>query len=243
MKTTTQRSTLLIAATIAALQLAVPTARADEAEGDKNEIVVFGGISLLDASRSATATIDGRGIQVPAMRGFGRFGRPAFQVPPISIEAETSLGSSALFGARYSRRIKDRLAVEADLQIAPSHSLELRGGACVAEYCVGTGDRDGRGLRLGDRNVTAWHYGAGLAYELTGGDVRPFLLLGAGGVTWDGAREADTDFVLRFGAGLKVLFGRVGARVEVVDHLVLDHFASSESEHDVHATAGLLVRF
>ena len=49
--------------------------------------------------------------------------------------------------------------------------------------------------------------------------------------------------MLRFGAGLKVLFGRVGARVDVVDHLVLDHFASGETEHDVHATLGLLVRF
>jgi hypothetical protein len=35
----------------------------------------------------------------------------------------------------------------------------------------------------------------------------------------------------------------VGARVDVVDHLVLDHFVSGEAEHDVHATAGLLVRF
>jgi hypothetical protein len=91
--------------------------------------------------------------------------------------------------------------------------------------------------------VPAWHYEAGLAYELTGGDVRPLVLLGAGGVTWDGARETGTDFVFRFGAGLKILFGRVGARVDVVDHLVLDHFVSGEAEHDVHATAGLLVRF
>jgi hypothetical protein len=59
-------------------------------------------------------------------------------------------------------------------------------------------------------------------------------------VTWDGA--ADTDFVFRFGA-LKVLFGSVGARVDVVDHLVLDHFLTGDNEHDVHATAGFLVSF
>ena len=98
-------------------------------------------------------------------------------------------------------------------------------------------------MGFGERTVTAWHYGAGLAYELTGGDVRPLVILGAGGVSWDGARAGGTDFVFRFGAGLKILFGRVGARVDVVDHLVLDHFASGETEHDVHATAGLLVRF
>ena len=39
------------------------------------------------------------------------------------------------------------------------------------------------------------------------------------------------------------LFGRVGARVDVVDHLVLDQFLTKDTEHDVHATAGLLVRF
>jgi hypothetical protein len=252
---------LLLAATLAALSTAPPL-RADQPAGDaKNEIVVFGGISLLDASRTSTATIGGDRIDMSAMRGFGRFGIapgsmpfpiPPFEIPPITIEAETSLGSSALFGARYSRLVKPRLAVEADLQVAPSHSLEIGGRGCVAGICIdpasmGRGGGGGEGrpgfARLGDRNVTAWHYGAGLAYEITGGDVRPFLTLGAGGVTWDGARESDTSFVLRFGAGLKVLFGRVGARVDVVDHFVLDHFASGQNEHDVHVTAGLLVRF
>jgi hypothetical protein len=219
------------------------------ATDERNELVVFGGISLLDASRSSQTTVGVGDIELPGMRGFGgRFGRMPTSMPPISLESETSLGSSALLGARYSRLIKDRLALEADLTIAPSHELETRGSACVAGVCIDgadgervTGGRFGRGF--GDRSVTAWHYGAGLAYELTGGDVRPLLLLGAGGVSWDGAREAGSDFVFRFGAGLKILFGRVGARVDVVDHLVLDQFASGETEHDVHATAGLLVRF
>ncbi len=65
--------------------------------------------------------------------------------------------------------------------------------------------------------------------------------MGAGGVTWDGASE--TDFVFRFGSGLKVLFGNVGLRVDVTDYLVLDHFLSGDNEHDVHATAGFLVGF
>jgi hypothetical protein len=29
----------------------------------------------------------------------------------------------------------------------------------------------------------------------------------------------------------------------VIDHLVLDHFLSGRSEHDIHVTAGLLVGF
>jgi len=73
--------------------------------------------------------------------------------------------------------------------------------------------------------------------------MRPFVIFGAGGVSYSGAGEASTDFVLRFGAGLKILFGRVGARVDVVDHLVTDHFLTGDAEHDIHATAGFLVRF
>lgn len=249
--------------TTLALALWALSARAEDAPADaRNELVVFGGISLLDASRSGQATIDLGDLDLPGMGGFdgrfgGRFGRPPISIPPVSLGSETSLGSSALFGARYSRLIKDRLALEADLTIAPGHELETRFSGCVADVCVGSssgrregdfgpgaafGDR-GVGAGLGDRNVTAWHYGAGLAYELTGGDVRPLVLLGAGGVSWDGARTSATDFVFRFGAGFKILFGRAGARVDVVDHLVLDHFASGKTEHDVHATAGLLVRF
>jgi hypothetical protein len=235
-----------------ALTLGAASAGADDATATdpRNELVVFGGISLLDASRSTQTTIDVGSIELPGMPGFGdRFGRGRFVVPPVSVEGEISLGSSALFGARYSRLIKDRLAVEADLTIAPGHELEARGSACVEGRCVASepgGGRfmDGRfDVGTGDRNVTAWHYGAGLAYELTGGDVRPLVILGAGAVTWDGARADGTDFVFRFGAGLKILFGRVGARVDVVDHLVLDQFVSGKTEHDVHATAGLLVRF
>jgi hypothetical protein len=238
-----------------ALALGVGSAGADDAPAtdERNELVVFGGISLLDASRSSQTTIDVGSIDLPGMRGFGggfggRFGRPPIPIPPVSFESETSLGSSALFGARYSRLIKHRLALEADLEVAPGHELEGRAGGCVAGVCSGASEGRREGdvrftAGLGARNVTAWHYGAGLAYELTGGDVRPLVLLGGGGVSWDGARTSGTDFVFRFGAGLKILFGRAGARVDVVDHLVLDHFASGKTEHDVHATAGLLVRF
>ncbi len=253
-------TTLILVLALGAL--APGALRADDDKGDANELVVFGGISLLDVSRSSETTIDlgsqlpGFGGTTPGRGGFpGRPDFPTFSIP-VTIGSETSLGSAPLFGARYSRRIKDRLFVEADLQVAPGHELDSEVSGCVAGVCFGRGEQapGGRGsvrggggrafeLGLGGGNVNAWHYGAGLAYEITGGDVRPLVLLGAGGVSYDGVRGADTAFALRFGLGLKVLFGRVGARVDVVDHLVLDHFASGDTEHDVHATAGLLVRF
>lgn len=222
---------------------------ADAAADAKNEIVVFGGASILDASRGEDRTIG-----LPGWMG-GRW--PGF--PEIQVRTETSLGSSALFGARYSRYVKGRLAVEADLAVAPTHDLETGGELCLDGSCFGGGRGRGERMRgpwgegpgFGDvdldslrtRSVTAWHYGAGLAYDVTGGDVRPVVVFGAGGVSTSGASETETDFVLRFGAGLKILFGRVGARVDVVDHLVTEHFLSGDDEHDIHATAGLLVRF
>jgi hypothetical protein len=252
------RNTRLVALSFLLTLTSLHAARAADApsaaEG-KNEIVVFGGISLLDATRSGQDQIFPLDRTTPVGSRFG-FGRNPFPLPiplpPVSFSTQSAIGSSALFGARYTRQIKDRLGLEADLTVAPSHEIETRGSGCIGDLCFGEGgSRDfegrgrvfGRGVPFGGRNVNAWHYGAGLAYELTRGDVRPVLILGAGGVTWGGAREAGTDFVFRFGAGLKVLFGRVGARVDVVDHLVLDQFLTKDTEHDVHATAGLLVRF
>ena len=80
----------------------------------KNEIVVFGGASILDASRGQDTTI--------GMPGWAGDRWPGF--PDIQVRTETSLGGSALFGARYSRYVKGRLAVEADLAVAPTHDLE-----------------------------------------------------------------------------------------------------------------------
>jgi len=246
------KNTRLAALSFLLTLTSLPAARAADAPSateDKNEIVVFGGISLLDASRSGQQEILPLDRTTPIPRfGFGRNAFPLpIPLPPIRFTGESAIGSSALFGARYTRQIKDRLGLEADLTVAPGHEVETRGSGCIGDLCFGSGgarDADQRFRRaLGERNVSAWHYGAGLAYELTRSDVRPVLILGAGAVTWDGAREAGTDFVFRFGAGLKILFGRVGARVDVVDHLVLDQFLTKDTEHDVHATAGLLVRF
>jgi hypothetical protein len=226
-------------------------AAADEAAPDpKNEVVIFGGASILDASGGRDATI--------GMPGWAGDRWPGF--PDVQVRTDTSLGGSVLFGARYSRYVKGRLAVEADFAVAPTHDLEVGGELCLDNQCFGGGRGDrmrgpwGSGPGMGDignvdldgfrtRNVTAWHYGAGLTYDITGGDVRPFVIFGAGGVSYSGANESSTDFALRFGAGLKIYFGRVGARVEVVDYLVTDHFLSGDAEHDIHATAGFLVRF
>jgi hypothetical protein len=106
----------------------------------------------------------------------------------------------------------------------------------------GRGRFDGDDV-LGERDVTAWHYGAGLTYDILGDDVRPFVALGAGGVSYDGSSGTKTSLTLRFGAGVKVYFGRLGARVDATDYVVFDHFLTRRSEHDLHLTGGGFVRF
>jgi hypothetical protein len=220
-----------------ALLTALPAAAQEAAP--ENELTVFGGIAILNAGESSELT-----FPIDDLPDFPSF--PGFPggLPSITVHGETSLGSSALFGARYSRRIKERVALEADFAIAPTHELEPDFEVCVERFgCFGEGTAL-RGLRdrgFDGRGVTAWHYGGGLTYDLAGGEVRPHLVVGAGAVTWDGASA--TNLVFRFGGGIKVLFGKLGVRVDVVDHLVIDHFLTSDNEHDVHATAGFLVGF
>jgi hypothetical protein len=118
------------------------------------------------------------------------------------------------------------------------------GGQFRGMYGMHGGEgHDGGGYGFGGRGVTAWHYGAGLTYDILGGDVRPFVAAGAGGVSYAGEPGASTDFTLRFGAGLKVYFGRLGARVDAMDYLVFDNFLTGRTEHDVHVTGGALIRF
>jgi hypothetical protein len=228
---------------------AVPVA-ADDASDPSNQIVVFGGVSILDASGARSWEWGPVGPGLPGSPGFPPgFGPDRF--PDVEFRSSTSIGNSAVLGARYSRYVKDRLAVEADIQVGPGHDLDSDGELCLGGSCVGIGDLGRFGGRVGNidlerwggQDVTAWQYGGSLAYDITGGDVRPVIVFGAGGATWSGDRQTETDFELRFGAGLKILFGRVGARVDVIDHLVLDHFLTESSEHNLHVTAGLLVGF
>jgi hypothetical protein len=264
-----------------ALAAAAAPVLADDAGKDpaRNEVSVYGGISILDAHSSQQAT-----ISLPAIPGFPGFpgmpGWPATGPTDIQVNTQTKLGNSALLGVRYAFYLRKQLALEADFSVAPSAELQGSVGVCGASRCYGRGDYAGagsaqgydtamngffagpmggrfRGMEgvhggqgrfdggygFGGRSVTAWHYGGGLLYDILGGDVRPFLVLGAGGVTYDGTATAKTDFALRFGGGLKVYFGRLGARVDAVDYLVFNNFLSGRDEHDVHLTGGAFVRF
>lgn len=261
---------------VAAVAIAAVPARADDAQLDpaRNEVFVFGGISILDARTSQQVT-----VPVPTIPGLP--GLPGWPVTgDIQVATETKLGNSALVGFRYAFYLRKQLALEADVTVAPSQDLHASVDLCGSSRCYGRADYERAGIGqpfgsamdaffgspmggqlrgmhgmqggkgrydggygFGGDSVTAWHYGAGLSYDVLGGDVRPFVALGAGGVSYDGAPGTGTDFTLRFGAGVKVYFGRLGARVDAMDYLVLDNFLTGKTEHDVHITGGAFVRF
>jgi len=267
-----------------AAALAAAPARADDASLDpaRNEVSVYGGISIVSARSSQQAT-----VTLPAIPGFpGVPGWPATPPQSVLVNTETKLGDSALIGLRYAFYLRKQLAIEADASVAPSHDLRSSvdvcgsSGSAASSRCYGRADYatagtaqpfdtamdaffggpmggsfrgmpgmhggEGRydgGYGFGGHSVTAWHYGAGLTYDILGGDVRPFVALGGGGVSYNGAPGTKTDFALRFGAGLKVYFGRLGARVDAVDYLVFNNFLTGKDEHDVHVTGGAFVRF
>jgi hypothetical protein len=268
----------LMLSILVVVAFAAAPARAEDAGLDpaRNEVFVFGGISILNARSSQQTTISLPAI--PALPGFPAW--PGRGPTDIQLGTETTLGNSALVGLRYAFYLRKQLALEADAAVAPSHDLRSSVDVCGSSACYGRGDyaaagavqpfdsamnaffggpvgRQFRGMEgmhagqghldgghgFGGRSVTAWHYGAGLTYDILGGDVRPFVIVGAGGVTYDGATTTTTDFVLRFGAGLKAYFGRFGARVDAVDHLVFNNFLTGRDEHDVHVTGGAFVRF
>jgi hypothetical protein len=163
---------------------------------------------------------------------------------PTTVEERDRIGGSVLQGFQVSRRFARRAWVETSYFVAPAHTRRRTASfRCPAEVCALAGLPSLGDALASEEHVVAYHYGLGFAYELARGEVRPFLSVGAGGVTHDLARGSTTSFAFEVGAGARLSLGeRVGARLEVADRIVPDHFLSGETEHDVHLRAGLAFR-
>ncbi len=227
----TAASSGLLAFSLSVL-LAAPAAA--QTEG-RNELTVFGGASLADLR---TDFPDGPG------RLFAD--RPDLRSLLPTLERRSTLGGSVEFGVRYGRRYSDTLTVEADFSLAPAHGLEERIGfgcppglACIASPGVQVFAPD----ILRTDQVVAYHYGGGLRLDLTQSAVRPSVVVGLGGVTYDGSSVRQTNLAARIGAGLATDIGKMLARLEVVDVIVVDHFLTGRTEHDVHVRVGVGLRW
>jgi len=206
------------------------------------EITIVGGASLLHVEAESAVPLP---VGLPELEPFLPPG--ALSLLPATIRRRDRLGASVLQGFQVSRRLARRGWLEASFFVAPHHTLRHDASfACPAEVCalVGLPSLAGVGDRLSsEERVTAYHYGLGFAYELARGDVRPFLSVGAGGVSYDAPRGGATDFAFEVGLGARLALGeRVGARLEVADRIVLDQFLSHDTAHDVQLRVGLGVR-
>lgn len=233
------RSSML---TSLALALAAPIAVAG-GEGGRTEITLLLGASLQEPSMT---------------RRFPDFYYLRGGPTPLSgFEERTSLGGSVLQGFKVGRALGDRVVLEAGFSIAPTHERRIESDfpgshcpECVVAYdgTTSVATSDGHLIPfpvpgLLEERVVAYGYDAGMTFDLATGAVRPYVLLGAGGVTYDASTEpTQTDFRLSLGGGLRLGSGSVRARVEVVDALTPDHFLTGDTEHDVQVRFGVSVR-
>jgi hypothetical protein len=188
--------------------------------GDRFEMTVFGGVSLLDVGRDQE-------VFPPCLVPLDP--PPSLIAPCGPIFERQSLGGSLVQGASFGYRVTPRAALAGIFSIAPSHH------ASPENYGS-------------DDSVVAYHFDAAFEYDLARpeGDVRPFLSLGAGRIEYRGDQALGDDrgdWSLNVGLGSSFKAAeRVRVRLEVVDHVVPDHALTRKTAHDVHILIGLTVR-
>jgi hypothetical protein len=165
-------------------------------------------------------------------------------VLPNVVQERRELGRSVVFGARYGYYVTDRVSVEADFVLAPAHKVrrEFSFDCPDQRLCIQAGLDDLR-FPLGETTIVAYHYGAGAGIDLTEGTWRPMVVAGLGGVTYAANDGSETNVAVRIGGGVKGYLDRLGVRVEVVDHVVIDHFLTGATEHDLQVRGGVFVHW
>jgi hypothetical protein len=227
---------------VAALAVAATPLAAQPAPSDhRYEVTLVFGASLLSAESDSAQPLPFDSLQTfEALLPAGTLRR----LLPSTIQAHDRMGASFLQGFQISRRLARRGWLEGEFLIAPAHTRRRTTSfRCPAEVCALAGLSSLGDALASEERVTAYHYGLGFAYELARGEVRPFVSVGAGAVTYDVPRGGGTSFAFDVGVGARLSFGeRIGGRIEVVDRVVPDHFLSGATEHDVQVRAGAVFR-
>jgi hypothetical protein len=210
----------------------------------KNELTVFGGLSLIDLTTTAPKS--------PFILQVDQGLIPLIYPPPIVARAMTFDGGGE-FGVRYGRDLTGTLTLTGDFSIVPAHELTEGTRGCPEPIvCIATPVVLGVGFIVPDyflsQRVVAYHYGGGLRLNLvraplTSGTLTPSVIAGIGGVTFSGTNSRESDLAFRIGAGLSASFRNLSAGLEVVDVIVSDHFVTGLVEHDVHLRVTFGVRW
>jgi hypothetical protein len=195
--------------------------------GDRVQVTVFGGISLIDVGRD-DETYPPCFIPVPAPAPPQDGGSLPFVPPCGPVFVRNTLGGSFLHGASIGYRVGRRAVLSGAFSTAPAHHLGVDG-------------YDPRG------RLVAHHLDAALEYEpfRVEADTRPFVSLGAGRIEYRGNGSYDVDggdWSLNVGVGSSFrLAERARLRFEALDHVVTNHFLTRQAAHDVHVRIGLTV--
>jgi hypothetical protein len=202
----------------------------------RNELAVFGGTSLLDASTFGPG--DPRTLVTqPAVIGL-------IYPPPFGLYR--SMGGSSELGVRYGRDLSSTLTITGDFSVAPGHELreDISYGCpeplvCIAQPAIGLVIP---GYSFTER-ITAYHYGGGLRLNVRPGVLTPSVIAGIGGVTFAGAHHRRSDLTVRVGGALTAAVRNLTTSLEIVDTIVADHYVTNAAEHDVHVRVGFGVRW
>jgi hypothetical protein len=172
---------------------------------------------------------------------------------------EQRLGGSFVQGLAFGRRLGGHVLAEVAFAIAPGrkmaqryssypeYAVDARASMPCLPFAEGSGSTSS-GCYIppneytDSTRVVSYEYGASIAVDLGGRSTRPFLSAGVGAVTYAFEHDTDTDLRLSFGAGIRRTFGRLGARLELIDFVSPDAVVSGEVEHDVQIRVGLQLR-
>jgi hypothetical protein len=208
------------------------TETASAAEG-RVEVTILGGASVLEVKKDVQTPFCLTCLIPLPVEAF-----PPLRPPNFQTARSVSLGVGFLLGIRLGYDLGAKTQLEVGFAVEPSRTQRTE----VTFRCL-----DGRpcpflAVRPLQDKVASFDYDAALLYHLGGSKLRPFLFAGFGGISFDTPDRLRTNFAFNFGGGVKLSLGRVGVRLEARDQLVLDHYLTGKTEHDLGVRAGLSLR-
>jgi hypothetical protein len=162
---------------------------------------------------------------------------------PISV---TEVKQSVLFGFKAGYYINNNFEVEGGFGLAPNHNVQTNYNSiiCTPDQPCPLYETDLFPYPYPEspENLVSYQYEGNFVYNLTGGDVRPFVTFGVGGVSSDFQNSVRNNFALNFGGGAKFYFKHAGIRLEVNDHVLPSYFLNDKTEHDLQIQYGFIFR-
>jgi Outer membrane protein beta-barrel domain len=193
----------------------------------KTEITIYSGWSFLDATNRAGGCLI-ICVDPPVPVPF----------PGFAIINEQKVKSSVLFGFKAGEYLNPHMELEGNFAIAPHHRFEqsIRVECSPGEICPLIALPD----FLREQNFVAYNYDGNFVYHFVTGNIRPFLDIGAGGVSTDTENGVRTNFAFNFGGGAKFYLGKIGLRFELNDHLIPNYFLTEKTENDLQLQYGIV---